>query len=92
MAKYLLLRISVPISNFIGIGRVEGNPEKNKAGIVILALFSAVKPTKCAVDAYAQVDGVVVTLRSLAGFECAIVQSLALVLFLVLSLGPKLDG
>jgi hypothetical protein len=50
-AKYLLLRIPFPINNIVGVGGIEGNPQKNKTGIAIVTLLCAVQPAERAVNA-----------------------------------------
>jgi hypothetical protein len=53
--EYFLFGVPIPVADVVGIGRIEGYPQENEAGIVIaFTLFGAIQPTEGAMNAQAQ--------------------------------------
>lgn len=60
-----------------GIGRIKGDPQEDKAAIVIIALLGEIQPAQCAVHTQAQIGLLQVALLPMPRLQCCVVHALS---------------
>ncbi|MNV11101.1 hypothetical protein D3C71_1016520 [compost metagenome] len=69
-----LLGKAVLLVNIGGVGRVESDPQEDKATIDIVSLLGTIEPTQCPMNTQGEVGVMTFTLQAMTGLECLIVH------------------